>query len=34
VGLWWLGVGFYVVPALIVLGGILVAFLVGKIIVR
>jgi hypothetical protein len=29
-----MGVGFYVVPAVIVLGGILVAFLVGKLIVR
>jgi hypothetical protein len=29
-----MGVGFYVVPAVIVLGGILVALLVGKLIVR
>jgi hypothetical protein len=32
--LWWSGVGFYVAPVLLVLAGIVVAFIVGKLIVR
>jgi hypothetical protein len=32
--LWWLGVGLYVVPALWVLAGIVVAFILVKLVVR
>jgi hypothetical protein len=32
--LWWSGVGFYIAPVLLVLAGIVVAFIIGKLIVR
>jgi hypothetical protein len=34
VSLWWSGAGFYVLPALFVLAGLVVAFIIGKLFVR